>query len=102
MENGNGEKRYRSRKWFLVLIIIVLATLGAFLPPVISSWVFGEPKPLIILSGTEWVSVISLIVAAYITGNVFQKREEIKASTSLKLNASASIGTKTEEKEGEH
>ena len=67
-----------SRKWFLVLSIIILATLGTFLPPLISAWVFGESVPLVILSGTEWVSVISMIVAAYIGGNVWQKREEMR------------------------
>ena len=94
MVNGNGERRYRSRKWFLILLIIGLSTVGAFLPPMVSAWVFGEPKPLVIISGTEWVSVISMIVAAYITGNVWQKREELKAKTEqAKLN---------DQEEGEH
>lgn len=91
--NGNDKQR-RSRKWFLILLIIGLSTVGAFIPPMISAWVFGEPKPLVIISGTEWVSVISMIVAAYITGNVWQRREELKAQTALTKQ--------NDQEEGEH
>ena len=97
--NGNGVKTYRSRKWFLTLLITTIATIGTFLPPVISTWIFGDAKPLIILTGTEWVSVISMVAAAYIGGNVWQKREELKANGSLTLSANVSagadVGTKT-------
>lgn len=99
MANGDDTQR-RSRKWFLILVIVCLATVGAFVPPMISAWVFGEPKPLVIISGTEWVSVISMIVAAYITGNVWQKREELKAKTSIQFTASAGAEVNPKE-EGE-
>ena len=82
----------RSRKWFLVLLIISLATLGTFAPPLISAWVFGEATPLVILSGTEWVSIISMIAAAYIGGNVWQKREELRAGTTINASVGASYG----------
>ena len=72
-------KQNMSRKWFLVLLIFSIATLGTFLPPLISAWVFGASVPLVILSGTEWVSVISMVTAAYIGGNVWQKREEMRS-----------------------
>lgn len=87
--NGNGAKQYMSRKWFLTLLIVALATIGTFIPPMISAWVFGEPKPLVILSGAEWVSVIAMVAAAYIGGNVWQKREELKANASFSFSASA-------------
>ena len=66
------EVKQRSRKWFLVLLVITLASVGAFVPPVVSI-LLKAVKPLIILSGTEWVSVITMVTAAYIGGNVWQK-----------------------------
>jgi predicted Na+-dependent transporter len=74
-ENGNGAQ-YLSRKWKLVLLVVILATLGAFLPPLVSAWLFGAEKPLVILSGTEWVSVVTLSVSAYFGANVWQKHVE--------------------------
>lgn len=92
--NGSGFKEYskwQSRKWRLALLVIFLATLGAFLPPIISLWIFENYKPLIILSGTEWVSVITLVVGLYIGGNVYQKHIEQKSlSAGFSLNASMS------------
>lgn len=96
MANGEDKLR-RSRKWFLILLVVGLATVGAFIPPMISAWVFGEPKPLVIISGTEWVSVISMIVAAYITGNVFQKKIERDAENKIQAGQ-----TLNDQQEGEH
>lgn len=62
-----------SRKWKLVLLIICLATIGSFIPPLISVWLFGAKSPLIILSGTEWVSVVTLGISAYFGANVWEK-----------------------------
>lgn len=105
--NGNGFKEYskwQSRKWRLALLAIFLATLGAFLPPAISLWVFESYKPLIILSGTEWVSVVTLVVGLYIGGNVYQKHIEKKSlsagfSLNASLGASAEAGNDDEGKE---
>ena len=65
-----------SRKWRLTLLILVLATVGAFVPPLLSAWLFGAVKPLVILSGAEWVSVVSLVAGAYCSTNVWQKHVE--------------------------
>jgi hypothetical protein len=90
----NGESKGPSRKWRLVLLTVLLATLGAFLPPVISMWLMGCGKPLIILSGTEWVSVVTMVVGLYIGGNVYQKHIEHKSfATGISLNASVSAST---------
>lgn len=70
------KEKMQSRKYQLVILIIVLATLGAFIPPVLSLFI----TPFAILSGAEWVTVISLVISAYIAGNVFQNRAEINAS----------------------
>ena len=71
MENNNSEKKQLSRKWFLVLLVIILASVGTFVPPIVSAIL--KTKILVILSGMEWVSVISMVTAAYIGGNVWQK-----------------------------
>jgi len=92
--NGNGLKTQRSRKWVLVLLVVSLATLGAFVPPLLSAWLFGAAKPLFLLSGAEWVSVITMVTAAYIGGNVWQKHVEkksVSASGSVSLNTSVEL-----------
>lgn len=92
-ESENGTQ-YPSRKWKLVLLVVILATLGAFLPPLISAWLFGAEKPLVILSGTEWVSVVTLSVSAYFGANVWQKHVEKKR---LDIEASGVQGGDDEE-----
>ena len=66
----------KSRKLTLLYIVIVLATLGAFVPPILT-WVlalFGKNvPPFEILGSTEWVSMISLVVSTYFGSNVWEK-----------------------------
>jgi hypothetical protein len=76
--NGVLGKR-SSRKWFLTLLIVAITSIGVFLPPVLSVWVFKMAAPLIILSGTEYVSILTLIVSAYYGANVWQKHIEAKS-----------------------
>lgn len=64
----------KSRKWFLVLLITIISTVGTFIPPILSKWVFKENEGLIILSGSHFVTLISLVVSAYFGFNVWQKR----------------------------
>ena len=61
-----------SRKWKLILVVIALSTVGTFAPPLISSWIFKN-SPLVVISGTEYVSVLTLAVSAYFGANVLQK-----------------------------
>jgi hypothetical protein len=80
MMRGNNtdanSPQYPSRKWKLVMLVVILATAGAFLPPLVSVWLLGAEKPLVILSGTEFVSLITLVVSAYFGVNVWQKHVE--------------------------
>ena len=82
MANGNGKeaKIARSRKWFLVLSVFIITTLGVFLPPIISAWLFKAATPLVILTGAEYVSVVTLVVSAYFAGNIWQKKVESDAA----------------------
>jgi hypothetical protein len=91
-DNGNGTeyKKTQSRKWRLVLIVIALATIGLFLPPLVSLWVLKADNALFLISGTEWVSVITLVVSAYFGANILQK----KFIQSGSLNAKVSIDEK--------
>ena len=70
------KEKLQSRKYQLVIIIIILATLGTFCPPIFS--IFGIK--FAILSGTEFVSLITLIIGAYFGANAWQNRAEINAS----------------------
>jgi len=93
--NVNGFKEYKrgqSRKWRLALFAVLLATIGTFLPPIISLWILDASKALIILSGTEWVSVVTMVVGLYIGGNVYQKHIE-RRHLSAGIRFNASMGT---------
>jgi len=84
----NEEKIKRSRKWVLALMVIIIATVAAFVPPLLSTWVFKDTSRVVILTGTEWVSVITLVTGAYIGGNVWQRKVEIE-NGKTKENAEA-------------
>ena len=82
---NENDPEYVSRKWKLVLLVVILATIGAFLPPLISVWLLGVKTPLAILSGSEWVSIVTLSVSAYFGANVWEKhvmRQRIRPETS--------------------
>ena len=92
----SGYQKTQSRKWRLTLLVVIISTLGVFIPPIVSSWIFGT-TPLIIISGTEYVSVLTLIVSAYFGANVIQKRFDGKAS----VNIDANITTNEDNENGE-
>lgn len=73
MNNGNEYKKTQSRKWRLVLYVLAIATLGVFLPPILSN-VFGASSTLVILTGGHFVTLVTLIVSAYFGANVLQKK----------------------------
>jgi len=67
-----------SKKWTLVLLVVLLSSLGVFLPPIVSIWIFKAVTPLVVISGTEYVSLLTFIVSAYFGANVWQKHIETK------------------------
>lgn len=77
-KNSIAYKQRQSRKWNLVLLVFWFATLLVLLPPLISVWLFGALTPVVIISGTEYVSLITLIVSAYFAGNVWEKHVEMR------------------------
>jgi len=91
--NYHNNKMY-SRKWRLVLLIILISTVGVFVPPIVSSWIFQSIKPLVIITGTEYVSLITLVVSGYFGINIWQKHlagrydELVKYNDSVRYNES--------------
>ena len=83
----------QSRKWDLVLLVFFTAVIAVMVPPLVSVWVFGKP-PLIVLSGTEFVSLITLIVSTYFGANVLQKNIT-HAATETKVVSDNKIVSKT-------
>lgn len=65
--------KMQSRKFMLVILIIILATIGTFCPPILS--IFNIK--FVILNGAEFVSLIALVIGAYFGANVWQNRAEI-------------------------
>lgn len=82
---------YGSRKWNLTLLIVILGTVGTFLPPLLSKLVF-KMTPIVILSGTEWVTLMTMITSAYFAGNVWEKREKLKTIASVTETEALSSG----------
>ena len=93
MTNNSNEhyNKFQSRKWKLIWIVIVLVFIGTFAPPMLSMWVFGAPEALMIVSGTEFVSLLTLIISAYFGANVWQKHIEGKASFEANVSLNASV-----------
>jgi len=70
----------KSRKLSLLYVVLGLATLGAFAPPLIT-WILNmcgkNSPPFEILGSTEWVSMVSLVVTTYFGSNVWEKHVAI-------------------------
>lgn len=62
-----------SRKWKLVLLILLIATIGTFIPPILSVWFLKMSSPLVILTGGHFVTLTTLVISAYLGANVTQK-----------------------------
>jgi len=62
-----------SRKYKLILMIFFAATLMCTIPPILSVFVF-KIKALVLLSGTQWVALMTTLVGFYYTSNVIQKK----------------------------
>lgn len=78
-----------SRKWLLVLLVFWVSTLILLAPPLLSIWVFGAKAPLIILSGTEFVSLTTLCLSAYFGANVIQRHIELRQGVDSNYRDSA-------------
>lgn len=63
-----------NRKWHLILFVVLIATIGLFAPPLLSVWLFKAVVPLVLISGTEYVSLITLVVSAYFGANVWARQ----------------------------
>lgn len=103
-DETSEDRTRRSRKWFLTLLITGIATLAAFAPPLLSMWLFGADEPLVILSGVEWVSVITLVCSGYFTSNVFQKKVEASRDVEhkrLNFRAEMSVNSSLSDAEDE-
>ena len=70
----NMQDKRGSRKYKITLLVFFAAVIMCLFPPIISMFIFKMTTPLIVLSGTEFVSVISLVFSAYFASNVYQKK----------------------------
>lgn len=97
------ETKFRSRKWRLVLLVLGIAALALLIPPILSIWVFSATEALVILGGTEFVSLATLVVTAYFGANVWQKRIEGQNSLEVKtsMNLSADLSADVNNEDGE-
>lgn len=75
-QSKNSEyKATDSRKYKLTLLIFAAATIMCLIPPLVSIFVFKLAVPgIVILSGTEWVSLMSILCGFYFGTNVWQKK----------------------------
>lgn len=64
----------QSRKWKLVLLVLLITIAGTFVPPVINLIFFKGKELFKILDGTHFVTLITLVVGTYFGANILQKR----------------------------
>jgi len=78
----------KSRKTKLLIAIIILATLGTFIPPLVCWLIWLATKqpiqPLIILTDGDWITIISIIVPAYMGALTWEKH--IALSNNIPIN----------------
>lgn len=81
------ENLMKSRKMKLMLLIIMLATIGTFLPPIIC-WLMillKHPVPAFtILTDSDWITVISIIVPAWMGALTYEKHLAMRAGIPVK------------------
>jgi hypothetical protein len=74
----------KSRKYRFIILVFTAATVMCICPPVISVFFLKMANPLVILSGAEWITVMSMLGGLYFGANVIQKHllkdEEIEIS----------------------
>ena len=66
------KSKLQSRKFWLVVSAFVVLTLLVAAPPLVGLWVLG--KPIVVLTGSEYISGLSVVVSAYFAANSWQKR----------------------------
>lgn len=67
------DTKLASRKYKLAMLIFIMTSLLCAVPPCLSVFVF-KATPLIILSGTEYVTILSTLMGIYFSANVYQKK----------------------------
>ena len=72
-KNNLKDTRYDSRKYKLALLIFITTSLLCILPPCISVFIF-KVAPLVILSGTEYVTILTTLMGIYFSANVYEKK----------------------------
>lgn len=73
-KNKLTDTKKSSRKYKLIFFTLIIATLMCVLPPILSDFVFKTDETLFILSGTQWVTIVTTLIAFYYTSNVVQKK----------------------------
>ncbi len=88
---------FMSRKWILVLLVLAISTLGTFVPPIVS-YFCGCDLSIQILSGGNYVTIISFVLSAYMGFNVWEKKVDSDSNTA----ANELRNTVSEEEEEEN
>lgn len=83
-EKEKPAEKNKSRKYRFILLVFIAATLMCAIPPILAVFVFKIP-PLVILSGGEWITIMSMLGGFYFGANVIQKKllkdEEISVNS---------------------
>lgn len=69
-----SDTRYTSRKYKITLLIFITTSLLCILPPCLSIFLFKTATPLIVLSGAEYVTILTTLMGIYFSANVYEKK----------------------------
>lgn len=89
-------KKTSSRKWKLVLLILLISTLGTFVPPIICAF-FNVKETMSILNGGHFVTLVTLLVSAYFGANVWEKHVLKNQTESSEETESSEVKTENNE-----
>ena len=69
-----SDNKYDSRKYKITLLIFLTTSLICVLPPCLSIFLFKSTAPIIILSGAEYVTILTTLMGIYFSANVYEKK----------------------------
>jgi len=82
-----NDKKLINTRWRLTKIILILASLGFFVPAVVNfglQFFIGSFAALVLLGPAEWITIVTLIIGVYTSGNIIQ--DQIFKDTSYPVN----------------
>lgn len=94
-----SDTSYTSRKYKITLLIFFTTSLICALPPCLSVFIFKATAPLIIISGAEYITILTTLIGIYFSANVYEKKIKSDELTSVTNTAIINVDKTNNETE---